>query len=84
MRGAEDTSPISKSQSKLPKGAGDPGEGSPLLIIPAAGREVQTGTPEVMESGGGTKQPTAEEVPAAEAPGSQQPLNQQLSSVINM
>lgn len=56
MRGAEDTSPISKPQSKLPQGAGDPGEDSPLLIIPAAGRAVRTGTPEVMEGGGGRHQ----------------------------
>lgn len=63
---------------KLPKGAGNPGEDSPLLITPEAGREVQTGTPEVMENGGGTKQQ------AAEASGSQQPLNRQPRSVINV
>lgn len=68
---------------KSPPGAGGPGEDSPLLIIPAAGKKVQTGTPEVMEGGGGTKQQTAEEVSAAEAPGSQQPLNQQPRSVMN-
>lgn len=45
---------------KPPTGVGDPGEDSPLLIIPAAGKKVQPGTPEVMESGGGTKQQTAE------------------------
>lgn len=50
---------VSLSQN-LPKGAEGPGEDSPLLIMPAAGREVQPGTPEVMESGGGTKQQTAE------------------------
>lgn len=42
---------------KPPTGAGDPGEDSPLLIIPAARKP---GTPEVMESEGGTKQQIAE------------------------
>lgn len=51
---------LASLSQKPPTGAGDPGEDSPLLIIPAAGKKVQTGTPEVMEGGGGTKQQTAE------------------------
>lgn len=45
---------------KPPTRAGGPGEDSPLLIILAAGKKVQPGTPKVMESGGGTKRQTAE------------------------
>lgn len=45
---------------KPPTGAGGPGEDGPLLIIPAAGKKVQPGTPEIMESGGGSRQQAAE------------------------
>lgn len=61
-----DASPIRKLQSEATYGeqeAGAGGEGSPLLIIPVAGKEVQTGTPETLgrykaaTAGGKCRQP---------------------------
>lgn len=53
-----DASPISELQSEATYREQEAGGGkdSPLLIIPVAGKEVQTGTPEMLESWGDTKQ----------------------------
>lgn len=52
---------LASLSQRLPTGSRRPWrEDSPLLIILVAGREVQTGTPKVMENWGGTKQQTVE------------------------